>query len=679
MGFEFVPPEALIQSEASMVHFRCPNCEHRFDFQLEKSSDHTVSNISLPDLLPPGPAASASSSTSEEEEGNILIRTHDRQRLLALNWEEVGALISEGFLQPEDKVSAFGKRWKKANKIPQLDTYFAAKLNQSEPAVVAPEPIAPAQPEPVIEDFPEPVSEAPEIAELPDVEIPEIQERSNELDNSISPTFVPEPKDQKQLLDNFPQTEMASQLAEELKADPSVPFDSEPIETPDFVFPSIDFSGEASASVDPEEPAVDSEPDQFGEPMATDEVLPSERWEKAEAEAPTQVGEHIQYKPEADEEIESESSPEAMVAVEEEFPQAIEALEVSQELEESPSMVRPTTFVDDLDGPDFPIEDSDEFVDFEAYQNKMTRRIRIFGAAAVAAAIALFIYTFTGFEDGPEIAMTGEGTQSLTDEVNPNFKPPDTLLDPAKEAQPDAEDALAENSPNTETDSLNTENIDQGSSGNSAVEGDAVTGLSDTNGVSEKPPSGEPVDSEMSENSEGPSPFEIPEDAVAQTEPSGEAQAEPTEGVAEGQFEPSEADSESAVDNSDQNIEQNDVNQASVGAEALVDAGSVQEDAVVFDPSSVDRVRLTREGFLRIQQRRYDEAEAIFAYAIEQDPEDPYVLHGLGWAYEEQGEPLAAATQYCRLVGLEEAPEDLKRECQARVKQLEQSCINGQP
>ena len=191
-----------------------------------------------------------------------------------------------------------------------------------------------------------------------------------------------------------------------------------------------------------------------------------------------------------------------------------------------------------------------------------------------------------------------------------------------------------------------------------------MTGLSDTNNASEKDTPEAPPENETDP------PTEVSSEATSE-----DAQA-PTDGTEAAPDPPPETNSVD-IQSLPTEVEggapvaQGDNAEAAVGAE---NSAVSDEETTTFDPAQVDSLRLKREGWIRVQQQRYDEAEQIFAYAIDQDPEDFHSLHGLGWAYQEQGKTEEAKTQFCRLVSLESAPLDLKKECTARVKALDMSC-----
>jgi hypothetical protein len=632
-SFQFAPPESLLENKGASLRFRCSNCDHRFEF--------------TPDVVRPAMTA--------EVDDHILIRTRNHQRYMAFNWEEVYKLITDGYVKQEDKLAAYGEDWKLGSKFPQLLPFFhmverGNNDDGTELEMALGEVSTKPTPEPEVERDPEPAIEISESNQETVIGDPFNFQEADSEDFGALDTHLDDDEELESLMDiKEPQEfepldlmidedpDKSGFLENELDADRKGPEASDIIQDsgPDNLWPDNNkeegadnnlfvqpIVGDNSATVQPDEnqPIVSAWGEDFGEEIDSNEDdYHTPMWESQMSESSIQLESENPEQP-AWETIEVNED------FVDEYPQALQSIPTPPELETSSSdvealKVSPQFSPPELDdGPDFPVDiEEKDFVDFEAYQKKLRRRTQIIVYAMVLLSFLIIIYSFRGFDSGPDMSFSGGKEDQQPEEFSDN-NPDDTDTN-----LPEEQDESG-NISGTPQNLQNEPNPD-------AEEGDEVTGETDNSNVSSKPGQ-QPQENGEPSTEEG-EPNEPSDDSLSEDGVSGEENAE---------------------------------------VEALAQVIEAPPQPEVFDLKTAERPRMIREGFLRIQQHRFDEAQQIFAYAISQDSTDPNVLHGLGWAYQEQGNSQEAVKHYCRLVGLNEAPADLKKECKARVKQLEGVC-----
>ena len=791
-SFDFEPPAALLQNPGSIMNFRCSNCEHRFDHALgveEAEALESINSVLQEEMPsqpsrsetevrsePASPAASVSDKTAKrkrrrsketsspddqnETEGQILVRNRNRQRFLALSWEEVGQLIESGLLGPKGKVAVHGGRWKRAETLPELQSYFNPDGPSPKPEPIKEVTVEESVVQPSFESEPQTLETSPHFASEQDP-----QSKSDDVEVTPSENWREEtlvPQNFQDLSSNISELDAITQESPQVAYDEiDTPQGSDAIEDSpsqdtqtgfDFNAENLDGDGDIGSEpmsdfqteesfVEPVqsevEPIADGaiendlaltsnldenftapigesdmdtpvfvnsyeqnadaiEPDygdSFGEKSETDELLDSigsfdgtlgdlefesdiETSSKATS-SQSRDSTVASFQPKASSSYSSASSaspyesssssarnqspsyPSAILPVDDdsESHNVTTYAKSSNKSEDEPLDSGPDYPIDgpdySVDGPDYPVDgpdypdDDDGFEDFESYQQTMNRRVRLIIGAVLVIVTPLVYFLYPTVSKSPTL-LDIQQTDKDTESIDPQDEDP--LLTPSKSEETVAEPA-ADQEGEIEGGKEAPQNIEESASGKDAIEGDAVTGLSDTNGESSKTP-GEGIEKIDSETQT----VDIQDLAtVAET-----ASTQGSEGSTQ---------------------EMDNVNGSEGSATALGEGGrssakvnEAYEENTTFDPTKVDSLRLKREGWLRVQQRRYDEAEQIFAYAIEQDPEDVHSLHGLGWAYQEQGKVEKAKAQYCRLVSIENAPLDLKRECSARVKALDMNC-----
>ena len=633
-SFQFAPPESLLENKGALLRFRCSNCDHRFEF--------------TPDVVRPALTA--------EVDDHILIRTRNHQRYMAFNWEEVYKLITDGYVKQEDKIAAYGKNWQAASNFPQLLPFFhlierggnedGTELEMSlgeslaDEGTPGPEAEGDMHPEPEISEsnkdtvigdpfnFQEEDSDDSGVLDSPldaDEELESLIDIKEPQEFEPLDLMIEDGPDEPEFLDNILDEDSEVPEALDIKDDrgpdslwPDKP-EEEVADKNLFVQPIV---GDSSAPAQPDDnqPIVSAWGEDFGEEIdSNEEDYHTPMWESQASKSSIELESKNREKPSWETFEENEDSVD-------EYPQALQSIPTPPELESSSSdvessKVSPQFNPPDLDdGPEFPVDiEEKDFVDFEAYQKKLRRRTQIIVYSMVLCSFVIIIYSFRGFESGPDMSLSGGKEELKPEEVaDINLEDTDTNI-------PEEQDESG-NISGTPQNLQNEPNPD-------AEEGDAVTGETDNSNVSSKP--GQQTQENVEASAEEMAPNEPSEDSLLEADGSGE---ENTEG------------------------------------EALAQVVEATPQPEVFDLKTAERPQMIREGFLRIQQHRFDEAQQIFAYAISQDSTDPNVLHGLGWAYQEQGNSQEAVKHYCRLVGLNEAPADLKKECKARVKQLEGVC-----
>ena len=136
-----------------------------------------------------------------------------------------------------------------------------------------------------------------------------------------------------------------------------------------------------------------------------------------------------------------------------------------------------------VDGPDYP-EDDHGFEDFESYQQTMNRRVRLIIAAVLVIVTPWYTSSIPPFLS-LQPCSTSKGRRKEAQTLQPQrlrvvrrrWTPMVTLKTPPQKSRQRLRETVKP-----------LKNIEESASGEGAVEGDAVTGLSDTNGESTKGP-----------------------------------------------------------------------------------------------------------------------------------------------------------------------------------------------